>query len=143
MVDRVIHRFGLDLYRLRQGLAGELDVFLGQMADLDQIAEKGVVLVQLRVINIELLHVVQQGLVVLFFAQLDADQGGPCVFVVLLHVLEAGDVVSGSQYVVDEFFQRAGSLGKADQEIVFQTFVLQTLTPIPSIILLLHSWMGT
>ena len=67
----------------------------------------------------------QQGLQVVALGQLDPDDGGAELAVVLLHVLEQHDVVAGPEALVEELAQRAGALGEVHDEVVLEPLVHQ------------------
>ncbi len=67
----------------------------------------------------------EQLVVIAALLQFDAHERRAGFFVRFFHVLKPCDVVGWAEYVVDELFQCAGPLGKTDQEVVFQPFVLQ------------------
>ena len=71
---------------------------------LDQVAVQGVVLIQLSIIDVIPFKVGQQGLVIFFGGQLYAYEGRTCFFIMFLHVFEAGDIIAGSEDMVDKFF---------------------------------------
>lgn len=67
----------------------------------------------------------QEEAVVAGVAELDADQRRANLAAGAFHVLEIGDVVLGTQDLVEEAPQRTWLLGEVDQEVVLATLVQQ------------------
>ena len=70
-------------------------------------------------------HPAQEVLEIVRSLELDADQRGSGLPVVLLHVLEHHDVLPIAQHLVKEVAKRTGLLGEGDEEVVPEALVEQ------------------
>src|SRR3989344_709532 len=93
------------------------------LSTLDIKAENGAVGGEEFVRHAKLVHALQKRSEVLLLRELDADERGTVLAVVLLGVLEERDVVARAQCLIEEATERPRPLGEIDHEVVFEPLI--------------------
>ena len=74
------------------------------------------------IIDLRFIESIDQSVKILRILEFDTDQGGAALPVVLLSILESGDVIIGPQYV-EKLSERSCTLRKPHDKVVLLTFI--------------------